>query len=194
MFFVQWAESSRSFGTAVGDWARAPEHARQIEAAVRAGKWSTTEFRRIVYNKRWLRIGEVIQLAPGAAKEHTSSWTVGLSATRVKELSSSLGLHGNVGAAQLAADLSRRITTSVTITGQRSVSETVRLTNDTADRYRRYALWNVEHGIAVDGLASLERQDDFMNRGNDLRWAPRFSESFIASPTAETMTYSEAAI
>jgi hypothetical protein len=162
-----------------------------INSIFRRRKANHVEVRRLIYTQRWLRDGEIIQVPPGVTKEHASGRTLGISTTETKEFSAALGL-SSANPAKISTELTRRIGVSVSVTEQRSISDTVRLANDTSDRYRRYALWNVQHHFVIDAL-TLDQQD---GEGDEsmLRWEPRTSPCFVMSSIAESMTYCEVAI
>src|SRR5262249_8414624 len=63
-----------------------------INWTFRRRKAEHVEVRRLTYAQQWLRDGEIIQVAPGATKEHTSSRIFGISTTQTKDLSAALGL------------------------------------------------------------------------------------------------------
>ena len=116
------------------------------------------QVREIVYSQAWGRDDPIVQLPPGAAHEHGYSMTWGISETQTRELAQSLGLKlGKTGA--LTGELSSKFGIATTISEQRSVTDTVKLSNDGTRTYRLYARWFVRHEITVHRLESPDGQD-----------------------------------
>jgi hypothetical protein len=164
-----------------------------LYAIWRLRKIPEVEIRRLVYSQRWVRQDEIVQVPPGATVEHTTSRIIGISTTRVNELSTALGFAGTIGPLELAARLSERVSIAVNISEQRSTLQSIKLTNDTPDRYRRYALWNVQHQLTVATLR-LDTSEEASSESTKLRWEQRASTAFVSSPTAESLTYREVMI
>jgi hypothetical protein len=115
-----------------------------------------SELRRVVHSERWRRQDPVIQLPPGATHEVTHSVTTGLTVERSKQLATSLGLNlgGNVVGIQnrLSSQVNKEFGFRLEITAQGENTRTLTLTNQSENRYRRFALWHIDHQITVAAL------------------------------------------
>jgi hypothetical protein len=145
------------------------------ESFLIARTWSTNggrvprprELRRVVHSVRWRRQDPVIQLPPGATHEATHSITTGLTIERSMQLARSLGigLSGkSVGIeSQLSAQINKSFGINLAMTAQREDTRTLTLVNQSKNRYRRFALWNLEHQFTVAALdlTGCERLRDF---------------------------------
>jgi hypothetical protein len=118
----------------------------------------TSEFRQVVYSQAWRRDDPIVQLPPGATHKQSYSITSGISEAETSRLARSLGLKiGKTGA--LTAELSNKFGIATTINEQRTVTNTVTLSNSGGQAYRRYARWLVRHEITVHQLEAPENQD-----------------------------------
>lgn len=129
------------------------------------------ELRRLQYSKRWLRDEPVSQLAPGTRAAKAARVTLGLSSAATRELATSMGL-GGISTAHLSAQLSGRLSQTVTLSEQREVTETLTLENHQAGHYRRVAVWHVEDEIRVEVLGAT---------GDRLFWKTRAVATFTSS-------------
>jgi hypothetical protein len=109
------------------------------------------EARELVYSQLWMRDDPVVQLAPGVSQQTQFSVSTGISETRTVELASSLGLSAKASI-DLSAQLSKKFGLELSLQTQTTRTDTVTLQNDSADKYRRYARWNVIHRLDVFGL------------------------------------------
>jgi hypothetical protein len=154
---------------------------------------SRYELRRLVHAERWQRHDPVIQLPPGATHEVTHSVTTGLTAEGSQALSKALGLNlgGNVAGIQagISSQLTRQFGLRLEITAQQEQAKKLTLSNQSASRYTRYALWHVDHRVTVTALellpSSVVMKDGgaWTKDGEDprARWAPRGEAEFAAS-------------
>jgi len=160
-----------------------------------ASKLCNVEFRRVVYSQRWVRNDKIIQMSPGETLKRSTSRTVGISSTKSKELSRSLGFSRTGRAGVLQAQISERIETTVTIHEEHQDTQECGLTNDRTGYYRRVACWYVQHEFAVDALIASSVTVDMLadpewrpsDEAQDLQWVPRESASFV-SPYAGNST------
>jgi hypothetical protein len=109
--------------------------------------------KRIVYRQYWQRDDPVIQLAPGETQIYSVKLGSGLTDQVLREFSSNLGLGGKVSAVELSAQLSRRISRTVTISTELQITTTKQLTNTRNKYMRRVAVWHVVHSISLYRVA-----------------------------------------
>ena len=124
---------------------------------VRTELWAERkELRRLVHAVRWRRKDPVTQLPPGVTNKVTHSITTGLSVEHSQRLANSLGLSlgGKAGGVQarLSSQLQQEFGLKVGISAQEQTSTELTLGSQAGDRYRIYAMWHVDHRIAVDAL------------------------------------------
>ena len=108
------------------------------------------ETKRVVYRQYWQRDDPVIQLVPGETQIYSVQLNSGLSDQVLREFSSSLGLGVKVSAVELSAQLSGRLSRTVTITTSLQTTTTKQLTNTRDGYMRRVAVWHVVHSISLD--------------------------------------------
>jgi hypothetical protein len=113
------------------------------------------EMRRLRHWARWHRKDPVAQLAPGTTFDETYSVTTGLTSERSRSLAESLDLGIRAGYAsviqtELSTGLNQQFGMSLNITKQAQVTRQLRLTNESPNSYRLFALWHVERLIVVD--------------------------------------------
>jgi hypothetical protein len=144
-----------------------------------------SQLRRFTYSQRWVRDDPIVQIPPGVTIEHAASRTVGISETHARELSAALGIK-SPSHVNLSAELKRQTSLSISVNQQQTTSQTITLTNDRKNYYRRFALWRVEHSITIHGLT--------MPYENSFQWVSCASMIFFASPTAESVTSSDVKI
>jgi hypothetical protein len=114
------------------------------------------EAKRIVYRQYWKRDDPVLQLIPGETQSYVVQLNSGLTDQTLKEFSSNLGLGGKVSAAQLSAQLSGRLSRTVTISTELQTTATKQLTNTRERGLRRVAVWHVVHSVSLYKLAPLD--------------------------------------
>jgi hypothetical protein len=113
------------------------------------------EVRELEYFQLWQRDDPIVQLAPGASREVTTTETVGVTQTESSELASSLGLKVGTVAA-LSSELSAKFGFQTTLIEQRSIQHKSSLVNDTKNSYRRFAIWSVRHEFVVSHIDIAE--------------------------------------
>ena len=112
-----------------------------------------TDTKRIVYRQYWQRNDPVFQLAPGETQSKSVQLNSGLTDQVLREFSSSLGLGGKVSAVELSAQLSGRLSRTVTISSELQTTTTKQLTNTRNKYMRRVAVWHVVHSISLYRVA-----------------------------------------
>ena len=107
---------------------------------------------RAVHEYFWCREDPTIQLSPGATREITVSFRVGVSEECAREIAWSLGIPSvGVHLLWLSAKLSQKSRTNLTLT-----SDTERIvkqshSNPSNTLYRRIAVWHVVHRLSIIG-------------------------------------------
>lgn len=148
------------------------------------------ELRRVVYSTRWRRQDPVVQLPPGSTHEATHSISTGLTVERSLTLADSLGLGisgGGVGVqARLSSELTRKFGFSLEITAREETQRKLILSNQSDVRYRRFALWHIDHRITVSALEIPAQRE--LTRGLHAYWSPRADLEF-AKPDEPFVTY-----
>ncbi len=143
------------------------------------------ELRRLVHYVRWRRNDPVTQFAPDTVQEKSYSITTGLSTERRQMLAKSLGVQ--LGAtptginAALTKQFQQQFGLKLEITEQEQQTTNLTLANPSGG-YRLFALWRVEHLIAVDALGVAMRAEPGRS-SNVLRysWLPRAREEFVTN-------------
>ena len=114
------------------------------------------ELRQLVHCVRWRRKDPVIQLPPDASHELAHTVTTGLSLEQSQTLTESLGLDLGGKAVGLQAKLSYKLQEQfglqLSITATEETSTKLTLSNQSKDRYRIFALWQVDHRLSVYSL------------------------------------------
>jgi hypothetical protein len=127
--------------------------AESVWLDVRAPSFSDYHgIKRIVYRQHWQRDDPVIQLAPGETQTYSVQLNCGLTDQVLREFSSSLGLGGKVSAVELSAQLSGRLSRTVTISTELQTTTTKQLTNTRNKYMRRVAVWHVVHSVSLYGI------------------------------------------
>ena len=116
-----------------------------------------SEVRMLIYSQLWRRDDPIVQLPPGTTQEKTYTVTTGIERSHTRELSRSLGLKTG-DALALSASLATRFGTQITLKAQESRTDTLRLQNDGAESYRRFARWSVIHRLEVVSLGDPARR------------------------------------
>ena len=114
-------------------------------AKLARGSDAESEIRKLVYSQQWVRDDPIIQLPPGTAQEKQFSIAGGITQTHMQELAKSL----NIPAGELSTALSSKIGFEVNVKVEASQTETLRLQNDSPEKYRLYARWSVVHRLDV---------------------------------------------
>lgn len=109
--------------------------------------------RRIVYRQYWQRDDPVVQLVPGETQIYSVQLNSGLTDQVLREFSSSLGLGGKISAVELSAQLSGRLSRTVTISTELQTTMTKQLANTRDNYMRRVAVWHVVHSVALYRIA-----------------------------------------
>jgi hypothetical protein len=183
LFSISWAlidhQSRNDFRVAYGMEIEgvfaAHRRDHRTESFLIAHTWSSNggrvplpnELRRVVHSVRWQRKDPVIQLPPGATHEVTYSITSGLTVERSMQLARSLGINlsGKVVGmqSQLGSQINKTFGLNLTTTAQCENTTTLTLVNQNESRYRRFALWHLDHQITVTALdlAGYEYLGDF---------------------------------
>ena len=73
----------------------------------------------------------------------------------LREFSSILGLEGKISAVTLSAQLSGRLSRTVTVSTELQTTKTKQLVNTREGYYRRVAVWHVVHSISQYDLTEL---------------------------------------
>jgi hypothetical protein len=147
----------------------------------RSGRYKL--LRRIVHAVRWRRQDPVIQLPPDSTHEMTHSVTTGLTVERSQALSRALGL--NIGGdaagiqARISAQLNEEFGFRLEITAQQEKIRKLTLSNSSVNRYRRFAVWHVDHRVTVTTLEVRFGQASIGE--NHSRWAPQREVEFVTS-------------
>jgi hypothetical protein len=105
--------------------------------------------KRVVYRQYWQRDDPVIQLVPGETQIYSVQLNSGLTDQVLMEFSSSLGIGGKVSAVELSAQLSGRLSRTVSISTELQTTTTKQLANTRDGYLRRVAVWHVVHSIAL---------------------------------------------
>ncbi len=156
------------------------------------------ELRRLVHSARWRRTDPVTQLPPGSTHEMTHSITTGLSVEHTQALANSLGLSlgTNVGGVQakLSSQLQQQFGLTLEIAAQEQRSTKLTVTNPSVDHSRLFALWHVDHCVAVHALSIYpsDAPSDAAGLSHGLQpfWVPRGSTEF-ATDSDPHITYAE---
>jgi hypothetical protein len=156
------------------------------------------EMRRLVYSVRWRRKDPVTRLPPGVTHEMTHSVTTGLSVAHSETLADSLGLSLGMEAvgiqAKLSSQLQQQFGLTLEITAQEQRSTKLTVSNPSADRTRLFALWHVDHRVAVDALSinsQVISEDSYKIFYNAKpAWEPRGSIEF-ATESDPHITFAE---
>lgn len=106
-----------------------------------------------VFVSLWQREDPLTQYPPGVSGEVTIRARLGISQERTRELAQSFGITGGDNRMQLSAQLSHKSATKVSLLEEIDVSRSIKLTNDSTNRYRRFAIWQSLHRLSV--LAEL---------------------------------------
>jgi len=172
-----------------GDLAQAGRYERKgRRPSLPAGR----ELRRVVHAARWRRQDPVLQLPPGATHEVTYSVSTGLTVERCQTLAESLGLGiggGAVGVqARLSSELKQKFGFRLEITAQEERLRKLTLSNPSDVRYRRFALWHVDHRISIAALDVTVGQEPSGRLHST--WAPRAELEFV-TPDEPFVTYVE---
>lgn len=158
---------------------------RKYMAEVEKGRNSRKngQLRRISYTSHWRRQDPTSQLAPGMSFEKTVRVETGLTRTDSKTLSASLG--ATVPVADLEAKLTGCLNTVITLTNQTSEETTYKLSNDSSENNRRFALWHTVETVLVEALIYESRS---------LRWKLLARTSFATpdSKSAVNVTWADA--
>lgn len=109
--------------------------------------------KRAVYRQYWQRDDPIVQLVPGETQIYSVQLNSGVSDQVLREFSSSLGLGVKVSAVELSAQLSGRLSRTVTISTALQTTTTKQLTNTRDGYIRRVAIWHVVHSISLYGVA-----------------------------------------
>jgi hypothetical protein len=109
--------------------------------------------KRVVHCQHWQRDDPVVQLVPGETQIHSIQLNSGLTHQVLTELSSSLGLGGKISAVELSAQLSGRLSRTVTISTELQTTATKQLANNRDGFMRRVAVWHVVHSISLYRVA-----------------------------------------
>jgi hypothetical protein len=146
-------------------------------------KLTRVEFRRVVYSQQWIR-DSVMQIPPDSKQTFSSSRTIGISATKSKDLSLALGFK-HAGRVDLGTDISKRIETTVTVHQEQADTSTQEFSNPRSGYYRRIACWYVQHVFVVDALIASSAAT-----AQSLQWVPRQSASFTEQYSGQN-TYAD---
>jgi hypothetical protein len=125
--------------------------------------------RRIVYRQYWKREDPVVQLVPGETQIYSVQLNSGLTDQVLREFSSSLGLGGKVSAVELSAQLSGRLSRTVTISTELQTAMTKQLANSRNKYMRRVAVWHVVHSVVLYRIAYLN-EDRLPVPGERFEW------------------------
>lgn len=114
------------------------------------------ELRLLAHSVRWRRKDPVTQLPPDATNKIAHTVTTGLSIEHSYNLTESLGLNlgGNAKGIQaaLSYELEEQFGLKLNITETDETSTELTLNNTSKDRYRVFALWQVDHLLSVKAL------------------------------------------
>jgi hypothetical protein len=126
-----------------------------LESPLNENKFSEYfDTKRVVYRQYWQRDDPVLQLAPGENQTYSVQLTSGLTDQVLREFSSSLGLGGKISAVELSAQLSGRLSRTVTISTELQTTRTKQLTNTRKKYLQRVAVWHVVHSVSLYRVAS----------------------------------------
>jgi hypothetical protein len=128
------------------------ESASALEAILVDGK----ELRRLDHAVRWTRRDPVDEIAPGMTSEVSVKVTLGVSEQQTESLASSLGFKVGVDIFRIQTEvndqLTRQVSTSLSISRTEEDTRTIRLENPTADTQRLYAIWHLNNRLRVSHL------------------------------------------
>jgi hypothetical protein len=182
---IKVTKSTVSFSSSIGG-----QWNQTIRPGPQLGHYN--ELRRITYAVRWERKDPVIQLPPGSTFEENHSVTTGLTVEHSQNLARSLGM--NVGEnvvgvqGQLSSELRQEFGLKVEISAISEMAKKFTLSNTSDDQYRLFALWHVDHQIAVSAL------DAQVDSGGALHstWTPLEEAEFVTA-NDPFITYMETA-